>query len=103
MAVLPQSRYGQSTATITRVPNSAGDYQLTVYRSVPPVNVQFTLYIWKEFDRPDNVAAALLGNPNLWWAIFDINPEIIDPLHVPTGAVVRIPTAPVMGQGTLLI
>jgi hypothetical protein len=48
------------------------------------------------------VAAQLLGNSSLWWAIFDINPEIIYPLNIPPGTVVRIPNNPVMGQGTLV-
>lgn len=100
MSVLPQSRYMQGT--LTRLPNSSGNYNLTVLRTVPPISANFSLYIWQEGDRPDLVAFKELKNAGLWWAIFDINPEIIYPLSVPPGAVIRIPSGPVMGQGTIL-
>lgn len=100
MSVLPQSRYTQ--ATFTRLPNSSGTYNITVLRTVPPSVGSFNLYIWGPSDRPDTVAQRFLGNPQLWWAIFDINPEIIYPLNVPSGTAVKIPISPVQGQGTLI-
>lgn len=84
------------------MPNSSGVYNVSVLRTVPMNNANYRLYIWQAGDRPDLVAAELLGNSTLWWAIFDMNPEIIYPLNVPPGTVVRIPSTPVMGQGTLL-
>jgi hypothetical protein len=72
-----------------------------VLRTVPPQYGRFNLYVWQETDRPDLVANVQLGNPALWWAIFDINPEIIYPLNITPGTVVRIPIGPIMGQGTL--
>lgn len=102
MAITPQSRYSQYGASVSRVPDSNGNYQLTVTRLLPISFSSFTLYVWRETDRPDLIASRFLGNPSLWWAIFDINPEIIYPLSVPAGTVVRIPLGPVAGQGTLL-
>lgn len=99
MSISSQSRYVQGK--LTRIPNSSGVYNLSVLRSVPQNSSGFYLYIWKATDRPDIVAHTLLGNSGLWWAIFDINPELINPLDVPAGTVVRIPINPVMGQGTL--
>jgi hypothetical protein len=84
------------------MPNSAGTYNLSVLRTVPPVATGFTLYVWKAGDRPDAVAYRELGNGQYWWAIFDLNPEIIDPLNVPPGSLVRIPVGPVTGQSTLI-
>jgi hypothetical protein len=100
MAIGTQSRYTQGN--LLRMPNSEGTYNVSVLRTVPAQAGNFTLYIWKASDRPDLVATRLLGNPSLWWSIFDINPEIIYPLNVPAGTVVRIPIGPVMGQGTLI-
>lgn len=100
MAIPVNSRYNQGY--YTRMPNAAGQYNLSVLRSVPPAVSDFYLYIWRSGDRPDNVAANLLGDPQLWWAIFDINPELIYPLNIPPGSVIRIPSSPVMGQGTLV-
>jgi hypothetical protein len=94
------SRY--NLGTITRMPDSTGTYNVTVLRTVGASLVPYTLYIWKEGDRCDLVAYNLLGNSSLWWSIFDINPELINPLSVPAGTLVRIPQGTVMGQGTLL-
>ena len=98
---IPQrSRY--ASGTLTRLQDSKGHYNLSVLRNVKATpNVIFSLYVWREGDRPDLVAAQKLGDSRLWWAIFDINPEIIYPLGIPPGSIVRIPAQPVMGQGTL--
>lgn len=98
--ITPQSRY--NSGTLVRMPNSSGTYNLTVLRVVPPVLASYYLYIWRAGDRPDIVANELLGDPSLWWSIFDLNPELIYPLNIPAGAALRIPTNPVQGQGTLL-
>jgi hypothetical protein len=94
-----QSRYSQGV--LTRAADAKGIFQTAALRTTPAISANFTLYVWQTEDRPDIVAAKKLGNPQLWWAIFDINPEIFDPLNVPTGTVVRIPLGPVAGQGTL--
>jgi hypothetical protein len=44
----------------------------------------------------------MLGNPTLWWSIFDINPNILDPNNVPPGSIIKVPLNPVVEQGTLL-
>lgn len=100
MSIGPQSRYTQGL--ITRMPDENGVYQLSVLRSVPTATSAFSLYTWQSGDRPDLVANELLGNSSLWWAIFDANPELIYPLNIPPGTVLRIPTGPVMGQATLV-
>lgn len=94
------SRYSQGT--LTRLSNSGGVYNLTVLRTVPQSTANYKLYTWKPGDRPDTVANSQLGDPLLWWAIFDYNPEIIYPIGVPPGTVVRIPVNPVVGHGTLV-
>jgi hypothetical protein len=100
MTVPPNSRY--VNGTLTRMPDAVGVYSLTVLRTVSPQAQHFRYYTWQLGDRPDSVAYAAFGNSSLWWAIFDINPEIIDPMNVPVGAIVRIPTDPITSQGTLL-
>jgi hypothetical protein len=100
MTINPQSRY--NLGTVVRMPNAGGTYNLSVLRTIPQMTASYTLYIWKQTDRPDIVASRLLGNSSLWWAIFDINPELIYPLNIPAGTLIRIPKGPVMGQGTLM-
>lgn len=94
------SRYSQGT--LDRVSNAAGVYNVTLYRPTPASTSDYTLYTWKPFDRPDSVAAKTLGDPTLWWAIFDYNPEVIYPFNVPSGTVLRIPNNPIVTHGTLV-
>jgi hypothetical protein len=84
------------------VSNAEGVYNLTIYRPTPASTTNYTLYTWKPSDRPDLVAARLLGDPTLWWAIFDYNPEVIYPFGVPPGTVLRIPGNPIVDHGTLV-
>jgi hypothetical protein len=66
-------------------------YELTVFRSFPSYRVAYFYYTWIETDRLDRVALRFLSNPTLWWQIMDINPEVIDPLNIVPGTVLRIP------------
>lgn len=66
---------------------------LSVYRVFPDVSYRFFTYTWTSEDRIDIVANDLLGSPNLWWKIMDINPEVINPFAIAPGTVLRIPSA----------
>jgi hypothetical protein len=101
MSILAGSRYNDENSTsVVRVPDASGVYQQTVLRTVPLVQTSYSLYVWQTGIRPDIAASEALNDPLLWWAIFDVNPEILDPLNVPAGTLVRIPRAPLQGQGT---
>jgi hypothetical protein len=66
-------------------------YNLSVLRQFPVDRSNFYYYVWRERDRVDRVAAQLLGDSNLWWRVMDYNPEIIDPVNIPAGTLLRIP------------
>jgi nucleoid-associated protein YgaU len=66
-------------------------YELTVLRSFPSYKVTYFSYTWVETDRLDRIALRFLGASTLWWQIMDINPEVIDPLTIIPGTVLRIP------------
>jgi phage tail protein X len=42
-------------------------------------------------DTPDSIAVKFYGNPNMWWAVADGNPEILDWSTLPVGTLIRIP------------
>jgi hypothetical protein len=63
----------------------------TVYRRFPSYTSQFFHYTWVEGDRIEAVATDLLGSPDAWWRIMDLNPEVIDPFEIPIGTVIRVP------------
>lgn len=66
-------------------------YRLTVYREWPRVTSGFFYYEWADGDRLDYVAAKVYGNGQLWWKILDANPELVDPLSIKPGEVLRVP------------
>lgn len=43
-------------------------------------------------DTLENIAARYLGDPNRYWEIADINPQIKFPLDLTVGMVLRLPT-----------
>jgi len=67
-------------------------YELTVLRSFPSYRVTYFSYTWVETDRLDRLALRFLGASTLWWQIMDTNPEVIDPLTIVPGTVLRIPS-----------
>jgi len=65
---------------------------ISVVRVFPSTQVPFYYYTWNSSDRIDLVALRLLGDPELWWQIMDINPEITNPLTIAPGTILRIPS-----------
>lgn len=84
------SRYSDGTLNKTYNPRK-NSYELVVYRAWPNYTVSYFYYQWKETDRLDVLATKYLGQPNLWWQILDINPEIINTLGIQPGTQIRIP------------
>lgn len=65
-------------------------YDLAVFRTWPSQLKSFFIYEWVETDRIDNLANRFYGEPNLWWMILDLNPEILDPQNIKPGTQLRI-------------
>lgn len=84
------SRYSDGPGFLALEPKS-GDYILTVFRKFPTYNVAYFWYEVTENDRIEGISTRMLGKPNLWWRIMDINPEVIDPFNITPGTQLRIP------------
>lgn len=69
-----------------------GLINVSVTRTFPSSQVPFFYYTWNSSDRIDLVALSLLGDPELWWEIMDLNPEIINPMGILPGTIIRIPS-----------
>ena len=69
------------------------NYQLAVRREWPTYVQNYFIYEWVSTDRLDTLASKFLGNPEMWWRILDINPEVIDPMLIAPGTQLRIPNA----------
>jgi hypothetical protein len=66
-------------------------YDLTVFRTFPDVVTPVIYYEWVEGDRIDGLSAKFFGDPEYWWQIMDINPQIPNPFEITPGTVLRIP------------
>jgi nucleoid-associated protein YgaU len=66
-------------------------HEQAVYRIWPSYVVDFSLYTVNEIDRIEGIANHFLGDPELWWRIMDVNPEILNPFQIPAGTTIRIP------------
>jgi prophage DNA circulation protein len=90
--IFTNSRY--ATGTINKVFDSRNNkYQVSVSRVFPTKTKEISYYYWAEKDRMDIIATRFLGNPDRWWEIMDLNPEIVDPLNIPLGTKIRVPYA----------
>jgi len=84
------SRYAKS-ATTYGTSLSDDTQHLTVYRNWPNVTGEFFWHYWTKHDHLDQVAKRFLDDPERWWEIMDINPEITHPALIAIGTPVRIP------------
>lgn len=88
--IFQDSRYIDGDITKTLNPKSS-TYDLGVQRVFPSETSNFYYYVWRERDRIEYIAAQLLNDSNAWWKIMDYNPEVIDPINIRAGSILRIP------------
>lgn len=51
----------------------------------------FDKYTTRDGDSFDSIAQYVLGDPQQYWRIADLNPQIKFPNEIPVGTVIRIP------------
>lgn len=56
-----------------------------------PTSRQYTLYTSRQGDTLESIAFKHLGDSRRYWEIADINPQILFPLDIDAGTVVRLP------------
>lgn len=54
-------------------------------------NASYTLYMVKEGDTLENIAARYLGRHTRYWEIADLNPQIKFPTDISAGTTIRLP------------
>lgn len=84
------SRYANST--LTAATNLDGNDILAI-TFTEPVNTPITYknYVLTGADTIDELAFKIFGDATLWWAIANLNPEILDFSLLTTGDTIRIP------------
>jgi nucleoid-associated protein YgaU len=85
------SRYAKSE--VMSVTSTTDVVRRTVLRTPPTAlgALEFREYLWVDGDRIENISFKMLGDVNLWWYIMDFNPQIMDPLSIEPGTLIRVP------------
>lgn len=88
--IYTDSRYADGLVFSSYKP-ATQDYHVTVFRTFPTDSSTYALYQWRDDDRIDDLAAKFMGDASLWWRIMDFNPELLNPMDIPAGTVLRMP------------
>lgn len=78
---------------LKQVVDSRSDkYTIYVSRKFPKNGyVSYIEYTWTDGDTLDAVAQVYFGDPEAWWVILDVNPDIHDGMNIAPGTKIRIP------------
>lgn len=87
------SRYDRTPRTW--VPNASGNWVQVTFRSPNFwVNQSYDEQLSTDFDSFVNLATRNYGDPNLYWGIAEMNPEVLCPDDLGPGEVLQIPAGP---------
>lgn len=91
MAVFEGSRY--ANAAVIRTEGRDGRKRPTIYGMAYPGGgtVSFRYYVTHPGDRFDTLAAVFWDDPEQWWRIANLNPEVLCPDDLEPGTTIRIP------------
>ncbi len=81
MAISPSSRY-------TRTTNSKGR---AVTQRKPRVSSRYAVVVTREGQTFEELASMHLSDPQLYWRIAELNPQVPYPDEIPAGTRLRIP------------
>jgi hypothetical protein len=86
------SRYVTNPVVAVYFPDSETT-KISVFRSPSNITKGRTVkyYQWREGDRIDQLAYNIFGDPELWWRLLDVNPDIQSPYDLKPGDLLRIP------------
>lgn len=90
--IFSDSRYSDGILQ-TNLDSRKNVYSVSVLREFPDARQAFFYYTWDSSDRIDLLALEFLDDPELWWQIMDLNPEISNPFSILPGTLLRIPSA----------
>lgn len=84
------SRY-QNVPVVYMLDGRTGGTRPTVLRSNADITDSSTVSaFWVESSRLDTVGSSLFDEPEQWWRVMDLNPEILDPLSLTAGTLLRL-------------
>lgn len=92
MSLYKSSRYADSNSRDEILVDGKGVRHRTLYRyPSPDGSFSVKYYVWRAGDRIDRLATEMLGSPDQFHRILDLNPEIVDAHQIEPGTKVRLP------------
>jgi hypothetical protein len=90
--IVEGSRY--EDADVLMVEAADGVYRPTVFYNAfdTSSSTTFKYRIAKEGERFDTIAFELFQDPEYWWVIANLNPEIQHPADLTAGMIIRVPS-----------
>lgn len=78
---------------LTQIPHKyTGAYTIGVFRKWPGSSkVNYVEHIWVDGDSLGSLAEQYGDGAKYWWEIMEINPEIVNPLSITPGTLIRVP------------
>lgn len=92
MPILTGSRYENSTVDFFTKKEYGTSYPVVFYTPDSLVNISFLNHVVTEGETLHGLSQVYFSRPDLWWAIVEYNPEIVDFINITPGTVIRIPS-----------
>lgn len=91
MTISRVSRYYDGD--LSQIKNKNNDFTISVLRNFPTEKeVTYREYTWVYGESLGNLAHIFIGDPQYWWEILEINPEITDPFSIEPGTRIKVPS-----------
>ena len=91
MAVYADSRYYASTTGYVKLTGDGDKKPILFYTPDNLTNISYYQHVYVNGESLDQIAYKYLGRPELWWAIVEYNPEVVDFFNIAPGTVLRVP------------
>jgi hypothetical protein len=91
MSIKKGSRYEYSTVDFLSVKVDDSLSPVVFYEFPGTVEISYYEHEYVDGERLDQISTQYYNKPDLWWLIADYNPQILDILNIPTGAILKVP------------
>lgn len=91
MPIFSGSRYSDSVVDYFTKEEYGTATPIVIYRFDSLQSVSFFTHVFSDGETLHALSQRYFRRPDLWWAIAEYNPEIVDFTNIPTGTTIRIP------------
>lgn len=91
MPIFKGSRYEYSTIDYVPTTFQGAQNPIVFYTFSTLGQLSYFEHAYVEGERLDQLSERYFKNPQMWWAIPEVNPEILDFTNIAPGTIIRIP------------